>query len=210
MTETTLFGLIKAGGWLMVPLIACLIIAVAIIVERFLALRASRIAPDNIISKIVNWIRHEQMDNQKIIELKRHSPLGRVMAIGLVNSKHGRDVMRDAIAEAINQEIHTFERFMNTLGSIAAISPLIGLLGTVVGMIKVFSQIVLQGTGDPGPLAGGISEALMTTAAGLIVAIPALFFHRFLTRRIEDISISLEQESIKLVDIVHGNREVEK
>ena len=209
MAETSLFELIKAGGWLMVLIILCLVVAVAIIIDRFLALRAQKVIPGNLVGQVFNWMKQEQIDASKMKELKRNSPLGRVIAIGLVNSKHGRDSMKEAIAEAVNQEIHKLERFMNALGSIAAISPLLGLLGTVMGMIKVFSKIVLQGTGNPTLLAGGISEALMTTAAGLCVAIPAVFFHRFLSRRIDDFSVMLEQEAVKLIEIVHGHREAD-
>tara|TARA_B100000676_G_C18065827_1_gene840907 strand:+ start:1528 stop:2184 length:657 start_codon:yes stop_codon:yes gene_type:complete len=209
VAETSLFELIKAGGWLMVPIILCLVVAVAIIIDRFLALRAQKVIPGNLVGQVFNWMKQEQIDASKMKELKRNSPLGRVIAIGLVNSKHGRDSMKEAIAEAVNQEIHKLERFMNALGSIAAISPLLGLLGTVMGMIKVFSKIVLQGTGNPTLLAGGISEALMTTAAGLCVAIPAVFFHRFLSRRIDDFSVMLEQEAVKLIEIVHGHREAD-
>ncbi|HBF09980.1 MAG TPA: biopolymer transporter ExbB [Gammaproteobacteria bacterium] len=193
----------------MVPIILCLVVAVAIIIDRFLALRAQKVIPGNLVGQVFNWMKQEQIDASKMKELKRNSPLGRVIAIGLVNSKHGRDSMKEAIAEAVNQEIHKLERFMNALGSIAAISPLLGLLGTVMGMIKVFSKIVLQGTGNPTLLAGGISEALMTTAAGLCVAIPAVFFHRFLSRRIDDFSVMLEQEAVKLIEIVHGHREAD-
>jgi len=209
VTETSLFDLIRAGGWLMFPIILCLIVAVTIIVDRLIALRAQKVMSTTLVGQVWGWVKNNQLDNKKVKELKNHSPLGRIMAVGLVNSKHGRDAMREAIGEAVNQEIHRLERFMNALGSIASISPLLGLLGTVMGMIKVFSKIVMQGTGNPTLLAGGISEALMTTAAGLCVAIPALFFHRFFTRKIEDISVLMEQEAVKLIDIVHGNREVE-
>lgn len=209
MTETSLFDLIKAGGWLMVPIILCLVVTVTIIIDRLIALRSQKIIPGHLIGQVFQWMKNDQIDAAKMKELKRQSPLGRVMAVGLINSKHGRDAMREAIAEAANQEIHRMEKFMNALGSIAAISPLLGLLGTVFGMIKVFSKIVLQGTGNPTLLAGGISEALLTTAAGLCVAIPALFFHRFLSRRIEEISVLLEQEAVKLIEIVHGHREVD-
>ena len=141
--------------------------------------------------------------------MKAGSPLGKVLAAGLVNTKHGRDIMKESIEEVASHEVHEMERYMSVLGSIAAISPLLGLLGTVFGMIKVFTAIVLQGTGNAAVLAGGISEALLTTAAGLCVAIPSLFFHRFLTRRIEEISVFMEQEAIKLVDVIHGEREAD-
>jgi len=165
--------------------------------------------PKHLVAQVWNWVKNNQMDAKKLKELKTGSPLGKVLAAGLVNTKHGREIMKESIEEVASHEVHEMERYMNVLGTIAAISPLLGLLGTVVGMIKVFAAIVLQGTGDAAVLAGGISEALMTTAAGLCVAIPCLFFHRFLTRRIEEIAVYMEQEAIKLVDVIHGDREAD-
>lgn len=209
MAETSLWDLILDGGWLMWPIILCSVVSLAVIVERFWALRASQIMPKHLVAQVWNWVKNNQMDAKKLKELKTGSPLGKVLAAGLVNTKHGREIMKESIEEVASHEVHEMERYMNVLGTIAAISPLLGLLGTVVGMIKVFAAIVLQGTGDAAVLAGGISEALMTTAAGLCVAIPCLFFHRFLTRRIEEIAVYMEQEAIKLVDVIHGDREAD-
>lgn len=135
--------------------------------------------------------------------------MGRIIAAGLMNSKHGREIMKESIEDVADHEIHELEKYLSALGTIAAITPLLGLLGTVIGMIKVFTAIVVQGTGNASVLAGGISEALLTTAAGLVVAIPALFFHRFLTRKIEELTVTMEREAIKLVDVMHGDREVD-
>lgn len=204
-----MFELVKSGGWLMIPIIICSIAAAAICIERYLALNANKIAPKELLFKVWGWIQNNQLDSNKIRELKASSQLGRILAAGLSNSRHGRDVMKESIQEAASHVIHDLERYLNTLGTIAAITPLLGLLGTVIGMIKVFNEIMLQGTGNASVLAGGISEALITTAAGLSVAIPSLMMHRYYSRRIDGVVITLEQESIKLVDALHGDRKVD-
>ena len=135
--------------------------------------------------------------------------MGRVLAGGLMNAKHGREIMKESIEQEASQVIHELERFLNPLGTVATITPLLGLLGTVIGMIKVFAEIQLAGVGDAGNLAGGISEALMTTAAGLSVAIPALICHRYFLRRVDELVVNMEQEAIKLVEVVHGDREID-
>lgn len=204
-----MFELVKSGGWLMLPIILCSIAVVAICIERFLALNPKKISPPETLGEVWGWIKNSQLDADKLKTLKNSSPLGRILAAGLSNSRHGRDVMKESIQEAASHVIHDLERYLNTLGTIAAISPLLGLLGTVIGMIKVFTAIMLQGTGNAGVLAGGISEALITTATGLTVAIPALIMHRFYSRRIDSVVITLEQETIKLVDALHGDRQVD-
>ncbi len=191
----------------MYPILLCSILAFAIIIERLWTLRISKITPSNLLSQVWSWVKNNQLDAKRVKQLRDSSPLGKILAVGLVNSKHGRDIMKESIVDAAAHEIHELGRFLNLLGSIAAITPLLGLLGTVVGMIKVFNAIVLQGAGNAAVLAGGISEALYTTAAGLTVAIPALFFHRFFSRRIDEIAVLMEQEAIKLVDVLHGDRE---
>lgn len=201
--------MVKSGGWLMLPIIICSIAAVAICIDRFLALNPEKIAPKNLLGQVWAWIKNNQLDASKIKQLRSGSPLGRILAAGLSNSRHGRDVMKESIQEAAAHVIHDMERYLNTLGTIAAIAPLLGLLGTVIGMIKVFTAIMVQGTGNAGVLAGGISEALITTAAGLTVAIPALIMHRYYLRRIDTVVVTLEQETIKLVDALHGDRKVD-
>jgi biopolymer transport protein ExbB len=203
------FEIIVSGGWLMLPIILCSIITIAITIERFWSLNPSKIAPRNQLGQVWNWIQTNQMDSEKLKELRRSSPLGRILAAGLSNSRHGREVMKDSIQEAASQVIHEMERFLNTLGTIASVSPLLGLLGTVFGMIEVFNQIVLQGSGNPGALAGGISVALITTAAGLCVAIPAMLSHRFFLRRLDTLVVTMEQEAVKLVDALHNERRVD-
>lgn len=200
---------ITVGGFVMYAILICSIVALAIIGERLWSLRAKRVVPDNLSDEVRGWVKRNKLDAQRIKEMRDTSPLGRVLATGLINAKHGRDIMKEAIVDTASHEIHEMGRFLNLLGSIAAITPLLGLLGTVIGMIKVFNIIVLEGTGNAAVLSGGISQALYTTAAGLTVAIPALFFHRYFCRHIDEMAISMEQEAIKLVDTVHGDREVE-
>ncbi len=204
-----MFELLKAGGIIMVPIVACSILALAIILERFWTLRVSRIAPPGTINELWRWIKKKELNGRKLKALQASSPMGRVLASGLMNAKHGREIMKESIEHEASQVIHELERFLNPLGTVATITPLLGLLGTVVGMIKVFAEIQLAGVGNAGNLAGGISEALVTTAAGLSVAIPALICHRYFIRRVDELVVNMEQEAIKLVEVVHGDREID-
>jgi biopolymer transport protein ExbB len=201
--------IIISGGWLMVPIILCSIVTIAITVERFWTLTPSKIAPRNLLGQVWNWIQTNQMDSEKLKELRRSSPLGRILAAGLSNSRHGREVMKDSIQEAANQVIHEMERFIPALGTISTVSPLLGLLGTVFGMIEIFNDVMLNGSGNPNDLAGGIGVALITTAGGLCVAIPAMLAHRFFLRRLDGLVVNMEQEAVKLVDALHGERRVD-
>lgn len=200
--------LLKPGGFIMIPLLICSVLALAIIIERFYALRINRVAPQATINELWRWIKKKELNSRKLRLVQESSPLGRIMVAGLTNAKHGREVMKESIEHEASQVVHELERFLNPLGTIAVITPLLGLLGTVIGMIKVFTQIQLAGVGDPGVLAGGISEALITTAAGLTVAIPALIFHRFFIRRVDEMVVNMEQEAMKLVEVVHGDRDI--
>ncbi len=201
--------IVKAGGWLMLPIILSSIVAIAIIIERFWTLSPSRIAPRHVVGQVWTWIKNNELDSPKLRELRVSSPLGQILATGLVNASYGRAAMMESIEQAASLVIHEMERYLSTLGTIAQITPLLGLLGTVIGMIEVFTEIMVRGTGDPNALAGGISQALITTAAGLCVAIPALIFYRMFLRRVETLVIGLEQESVKLVDALHSDRRVE-
>jgi biopolymer transport protein ExbB len=203
------FEIIRSGGVLMIPIILCSIVAIAIIIERFWTLNASRIAPRNTLADVWGKLRHNQLDAAQLRELRMSSPLGQILAAGLVNAKAGRDIMVESIEQAASHVVHDMERYLNTLGAIATISPLLGLLGTVFGMIQIFQDTVEAGSGDIRLLAGGIAVALITTAAGLVVAIPAVFFHRFFTRKVEALVVELERESIKLVDALYSSRSVE-
>ena len=204
-----MFEVLKAGGILMVPIVACSILALAIVLERFWTLRASRVAPPQTINELWRWIKKKELNGRKLKALQASSPLGRILAGGLLNAKHGREIMKESIEQEASQVIHELERFLNPLGTVATIAPLLGLLGTVIGMIKVFAEIQLAGVGNAANLAGGISEALITTAAGLSVAIPALIFHRYFIRRVDELVVSMEQEAIKLIEVVHGDREID-
>lgn len=203
-------NIITAGGWLMWPIILCSIAVIAISIERFWTLNANKIAPKHQLAQVWTWIQNNQIDTARLRELRRSSELGKILASGLSNAQAGREVMKDSIQEAANQVIHAMERYIGALGTIAAVSPLLGLLGTVIGMIKVFVAIELEGTGNAGALAGGISEALITTAAGLCVAIPAMVMHRYFLRKIDSLVVVMEQESVRLVDALHGDRSVDK
>ncbi|MFT5484012.1 MAG: biopolymer transport protein ExbB [Halieaceae bacterium] len=204
-----MYELVSAGGWLMLPIIFCSIVALAIVVERLWTLNPNKVAPPHLLSTLWQQIKDGELDAERLKTLRQSSPLGKILAAGLANSRHGRDVMKESIAEAASHVIHELERYITTLGTIAAVSPLLGLLGTVVGMIKVFNEIMVQGTGNAAVLAGGISEALITTAAGLSVAIGAVVMHRYFIRRIDDIVVGLEQETLKLVDALHGAKRVD-
>ncbi len=201
--------IVRAGGWLMLPIILCSVVAIAIVIERFWSLSAARITPKYVLAQVWTWLKNDQLDSSKLRQLRLSSPLGQILAAGLLSSRYGRVAMIDSIEQTAAQVVHELERYLNTLGTIAAITPLLGLLGTVVGMIRVFSEIMLQGTGNANALAGGISEALITTAAGLTVAIPTYMFHRFFMRKVDSLVLGLEMESIKLVDALHSDRKVE-
>lgn len=199
--------LIKAGGWLMLPIILCSVLMVAIVAERFWSLQTKRVTPPHLVAQIWNWARTGELDAARIKAIRNSSPLGRVLAAGLVNRQHDRDVMKEVIEDTGRHVVLELERFINALGTIAAITPLLGLLGTVIGMIKVFAAITSKGVGDPSVLAGGISEALLTTAAGLSVAIPSLMFYRYFRGKIDALVVQMEQEALKLVEVMHGQRE---
>ena len=204
-----MFELVKAGGWLMIPIIACSVVAMAIILERLWALRSKRVVPGNLVAQVWQYHRKGKLNNTYITAVRDGSSLGRILAAGLVNRQHSREVMKESIEESGRQVVSEMERYLNTLGTIASISPLLGLLGTVIGMIKVFSAITIAGVGNPTVLAGGISEALITTAAGLSVAIPSLMFHRYFESRVQRLVIKMEEESLKMVEIMQGERERE-
>lgn len=204
-----MFELIEAGGWLMVPIIGCSILALAIVVERLISLRPSRVVPPGLLAHVWELMRSGEMTPERMSAIRQESPLGTIVVAGLNSSAQGRELMKESIEEAATTVVHELERFLNALGTIASITPLLGLLGTVIGMIKVFSEIMISGTGNASVLAGGISEALITTAAGLSIAIPALVLYRYLQRRVDTLVLQMEQEAIKLVEMVHGERDVD-
>lgn len=199
---------IKAGGWVMWPIIACSIIATAIIAERFWTLRSSCIMPRNLVPQIWNLHRQGQLDATHLRQLRLSSPLGAVLAAGLANHRHGREVMKESLEQAGRAVVHELGRYLNTLGTIASISPYLGLLGSVLGMIKVFSTFSMEaGISNPAHLAGGISEILIATASGLAIAIPSLMFHRYFLGRVDDLAVKMEEEALRLIEMLHGERD---
>lgn len=204
-----MFEVLFAGGWLMLPIVACSILALAICANRLMVLRPRLVTPNGLLAEVWELTQSGTLTAERLKSIRNSSPLGRIIVAGLNNSRHGRDIMKESISEEASHVIHDLERFLNPLGTITAVTPLLGLLGTVIGMIKVFLEIMAQGTGNASILAGGISEALITTAAGLSVAIPALVMHRYFQRRIDTLVLTMEQESVKLVEAIHGDREVD-
>jgi biopolymer transport protein ExbB len=198
-----MFEFVKAGGWLMLPLVLCSVIAAAIIIERLWTLQRKRVLPDDLTARVWQWANNRQLDDSHIRALAESSPLGMVLAAGLSNRDRSREIMKESIEDTGRHVVHELGRYLNSLGTIAAITPLIGLLGTVIGMVKVFTAITAHGVGDPGVLAGGISEALITTAAGLSIAIPSLIGYRYLRGRVDGLVVNMEKEAMRLVEAIH-------
>ncbi len=190
----------------MLPIILSSIAAMGIIGERFWSLRRKKILPPELVPQVWRLSRENKLDEVTLRHLRNSSPLGCILAAGLANSHHGRKLMKECIEESGRRVVHDLERFLNTLGTIAAVSPLLGLLGTVFGMIDIFASLLEHGAGNPAVLAGGISVALITTASGLTVAIPSLIFHRYFERLVDDYVITMEEEALKLIDILHEDR----
>ena len=193
------------------PLLLCSIIALAIIAERFWTLQKRNVAPADLLQQVLDHEKANRVSDDLLKLLVKSSPLGRLFAVGLVNRDHGREIMKEAIEEEGSIVVHELDRYLNTLGTIAAITPLLGLLGTVIGMIQVFTsitpEVMTQGIGDPTVLAAGISKALITTATGLAIGIPALMFHRYFKGKVHSLTVAMEQQSVKLVEIIQGERE---
>lgn len=190
----------------MLPIILCSIISISIIAERFWSLRREKVLPKHLVATIWNAIKQDSLSAADIESLSKESALGKILSAGLVNRNESRERIKEGIEERGREVVHDLERFLNTLGTIASISPLLGLLGTVVGMISVFAAITQHGVGDPAALAGGISQAMITTAAGLTVAIISLVFYRYFRRKVDGIVVIMEREAIKMVDVLHNNR----
>ncbi len=195
--------IIQSGGILMIPLLCCSVLAMAIIGERFWSLRKGKILPTETVTTIWGLIRAKKTDANTLTALEEGSPLGTVLVAGLNSRQLGREVMKEVIVETGKQVTHDLERYLNTLGTIAMIAPLLGLLGTVVGMIEVFAVITTEGVGDPMVLAGGISQALTTTAAGLSIAIPCVMFHRYFDGLVDSYVLRMEDEALKLIAVFY-------
>jgi biopolymer transport protein ExbB len=194
-----MWEIIIAGGPVMWPILLCSVVGVAIVLERLWTLQPKRVIPRELTDRIWKLVETRTLNDRHIDALAHSSPLGRVLAAGLANRERGRDIMKEAIEDTGRHVVHELERFLGTLGTIAAVSPLLGLLGTVTGMIQAFEAISAEGVGDPRILSGGIGTALITTAAGLIVAIPALFAYRYLRGVVDLLVVDMEKEAMKLV-----------
>lgn len=191
--------LIRAGGWLMWPIILCSVMTMAIVLERFYALRSNRVLNRKLIDEIPKIAERHALDDTFIEQVRDSSPAGRIMAAALDNRDRPRGILKEVVEDTGRHVVHDLERFLNTLGTIAGITPLLGLLGTVIGMIDVFGAILTFGVGDPTHLAGGISQALVTTAAGLGVAIPAYAFYRYFQGRVANFVVDIEQRALTLI-----------
>jgi len=196
--------LVKAGGWPMVPLLLLGVLALAIILERFWSLRRTEVLPPGLGQEVRNWAARGKLDPAHLQTLRANSPLGALLAAALEARNRPRDQIRERIEDTGRHLVHRMERFLNALGTIASAGPLLGLLGTVIGMIQMFLGILDHGVGDVNQLAGGIGKALVCTATGMIVAIPALMFHRYFKGRIGGYVIEMEQEASALLDALDG------
>jgi len=199
------FAILQAAGWPIWPLLFASIVAVALIIERLITLRRSKIVPDGLLEKVVGELRQSGASPEMINRVALSSPLGRVLAAGLRNVRSPRDVMKEAIEESGRAVSHDLERFLTTLGTIASISPLMGLFGTVVGMIEIFGSQAPGGS-NPQQLAHGISIALYNTGFGLVIAIPSMIFWRHFRATVDGLIVEMEQQAIRLVEVVHGDR----
>jgi biopolymer transport protein ExbB len=195
-----MWEIVRAGGPLMWPIILCSIAAAAIVLERLWTLQDRRVLPRELTQKVWQLIEQNQINEKVITALEQNSPLGRVLAAGLANRHRSREVMMERLEDTGRHVIHELERFLGALGTIAAVSPLLGLLGTVIGIIHAFNAIQAGGMGDPRALSAGIGESLVATAAGLIVAIPALLAHRALRAKVDNIVIEIEKDAARLAD----------
>ena len=201
-----MLNIVHAAGWPIWLLIICSVIALAIIGERLWTLRPGLVAPQELLAKVVSDYRQHGVNNDMLVKLATNSPLGRILAAGLYNVRSSREIMKESIEESGRAVAIELERFLTSLGTIAAIAPLLGLFGTVIGMIEIFGANDPTSGGNPEQLAHGISVALYNTAFGLIVAIPSMVFYRYFRSKVDRLIVEMEQQAVKLVEIVHGDR----
>lgn len=201
-----MLSLIQTAGWPIWPIIIASVVAMGIIVERMWTLRLSVISPKELLPRVLNEYKRNGVNPEMIARLQQHSPLGEILAAGLKNVKSSREVMKESIEESGRVVAHDLNRYLTTLGTIAALSPLMGLFGTLVGMIEIFGSNSPAGS-NPAQLAYGISVALYNAAFGILVAIPSMIFYRYFRSRVDDFIIEMELQALKLVEIVHGERE---
>ncbi len=200
-----MFAILQAAGWPIYPLLLASILAVAFIIERAITLRRNKINPPGLLQSVIADYRQSGVSDEMLTRLSAHSPLGRVLAAGLRNVKSSREVMKESIEEAGRGVTHELERFLTSLGTIASISPLMGLFGTVVGMIEIFGSPTASGN-NPQALAHGISVALYNTGFGLVIAIPSMIFYRHFRAQVDSLVVEMELQAVKLVEVVHGQR----
>lgn len=201
--------MVLAGGWMMVPLIIASILVFTVAIERYWTLNPNKIVPPDLLAQIWSLLKQGQLDSKKIKAIQDSSPLGQVLAAGLSNTHQGRRIMVESMEVAASRVQHELEKYLSILSAIANVAPLLGLLGTVIGTIKIFAAIMVQGgPGNPGAFAGGISEALITTATGLAVAIPASLTSRYFYRLVDGFMVTIQQDASKLVDALHTDRKV--
>ena len=200
-----MFALVEAAGWPIWFLILASIVALGLIVERLMVLRANRVSPPALLDEVIKELKQRGVSDGMLTRLAGSSPLGRIFAAGLKNIKSPPEVMKNSIEEAGRAVSHDLEHFLTTLGTIASISPLLGLFGTVVGMIEIFGSQTALGN-NPAILAHGISVALYNTAFGLIVAVPSMIFYRHFRSKVDSLTIEMEQQATRLVEIAHGQR----
>jgi biopolymer transport protein ExbB len=198
--------IIQAAGWPIWPIILCSIIAIAIIGERFYSLRQDLVAPRDLLPRVVQEYRRSGVSTDMLSRVANTSLLGKVLAAGLKNSKSSREIVKESIEEAGRAAAHELDRFLTTLGTIATMSPLLGLLGTIIGMIEIFGASTPTGVTDPAQLAHGISIALYNAAFGIIVAVPSLVFYRHFRARADSLVVEMELQAVKMVEIIHGER----
>lgn len=200
-----MWEIIKAAGWPIWPLIFASIIALAIIVERFWALRSEIVAPSNLLPEVQKWMGQGVVNKDSLAKLESHSLLGKIFASALANEKNSREIMKESIEETGRAVAHSLEKYLSTLGTIATVAPLLGLLGTVIGMVELFGAFTNSGH-DVAQFARGISVALYNTAAGIVVAVPAMIAYRYFRTKVDTLLLDMEQQAIKLVEILHGDR----
>lgn len=200
-----MWEIIQAAGWPIWPLIIASIIAVAIIGERFWALREEAVAPKNLLPEVQKWMEQGALTKDACVRLENHSPLGEIFASALCNADTSREVMKESIEESGRAVAHKLEKYLTTLGTIATVAPLLGLLGTVIGMVELFGAFTSTGH-DVAKFARGISVALYNTAGGIIVAVPAMIFYRHFRSKVDSLIVEMEQQAVKLVEIMHGER----
>lgn len=200
-----MWNIIEAAGWPIWPLLIASVVTLGIIIERSLALRSESVAPKSLLPEVRDWLKKGGGTKEICLRLEQHSPLGEIFASALCNMETSREVMKESIEETGRAVAHQLERYLTTLGTIATVSPLLGLLGTVIGMVELFGAFTATGH-DVAQFARGISVALYNTAMGIVVAVPSMIFYRHFRAKVTSLVVEMEQEAIKLVELIQGER----